>query len=133
MAQADVHPSIDVVFRVGVTLILVIREVHLWSQRINPAPDDVRAHSFIHEQVAYMGTVLFGRYVHVDLVPQDLEKGSSASGDYLMQGLGYLLWLSPPHLLIHQETTHKVIPCLVVKIVCEQLSHLPGIKYKETI
>lgn len=72
VAQADIHPSVNVVFRMGVTLILVIGEVHLWSQRINPAPDDVRAHSFVHLQVAYMGTVLFCRYVHMDLVPEDL-------------------------------------------------------------
>lgn len=48
VAKANIHPSVNVVFRMGVTLILVISEVHLWSQRINPAPDDVRAHSFIH-------------------------------------------------------------------------------------
>lgn len=72
MAKAHVHPSVNIVFRVGVTLVLVISEVHLWSERINPAPDDVRAHSFVHQQVAYMSTILFCCYMHVDLVPQDL-------------------------------------------------------------
>lgn len=70
--KAHIHPSVNVVFRVGVTLVLVISEVHLWSERINPAPDDVRAHSFIHQQVAYMSTIVFCCYMHMDLVPQDL-------------------------------------------------------------
>lgn len=48
VTKANIHPPVNVVFRMGVTLILVISEVHLWSQRINPASDDVRAHSFIH-------------------------------------------------------------------------------------
>lgn len=72
VAEAHIHPSVNVVFRVGVTLVLVISEVHLWSERINPAPDDVRAHSFVHQQVAYMSTILFCCYMHMDLVPQDL-------------------------------------------------------------
>lgn len=48
LAKANIDSSVNVVFRMGITLILVISEVHLWSQRINPAPDDVRAYSFIH-------------------------------------------------------------------------------------
>lgn len=72
MAKAHIHPSVNIVFGVGVTLVLVISEVHLWSERINPAPDDVRAHSFVHQQVAYMSTIFFCCYMHMDLVPQDL-------------------------------------------------------------
>lgn len=72
VAKAHIHPSVNVVFGVSVTLVLVISEVHLRSERINPAPDDVRAHSFVHQQVANMSTILFRRYMHMDLVPQDL-------------------------------------------------------------
>lgn len=72
MAKAHIHPSVNVVFRVGVALALVIGEVHLRSERINPAPDDVRAHSSVHQQVADVSTIVFCRYMHVDLVPQHL-------------------------------------------------------------
>lgn len=102
VTKANIHPPVNVVFGMGVTLVLIISEVHLRSQRINPASDDVRAHSFVHQQVAYMSTILFCRYMHVDLVPQDLETGQDVSECSLMQGDRILHPSHPsPYLLIH--------------------------------
>ena len=57
MAQADSRAPIDVVARVCADSSLLVREVGLGGEGVNPSPHKVGRHRIIHEQVGYADTV----------------------------------------------------------------------------
>lgn len=73
VAQADSRASVDVVARVGAALPLLVCEVGLGGDRVDPPPHNIRRHRIIHEEVGHAGAVAVPGDVHVDLVAQNLE------------------------------------------------------------
>ena len=74
LAQADSGPSVDVVARERAAPSLLVCEVSLRGERVDPPPHQVRRHRVIHEQVGHSNTVTILGDMHVYLVSQDLKQ-----------------------------------------------------------
>lgn len=72
VAQADSGPSVDVVAGIRAAPPLLVGEVGLWSDRVDPPPYQVRRHRVVHEKVGHSDAVTVFGDVHVYLVPQNL-------------------------------------------------------------
>lgn len=74
VAQADSGPSVDVVAGIRAAPPLLVSEVGLWSDRVDPPPYEVRRHRVVHEQIGHSDAVTVFGDVHVYLVPQNLTE-----------------------------------------------------------
>lgn len=73
VAQADAGPPVDVVARIGAAESLLVCEVGLGREGIDPPSHEIRRHRVIHEQVRHSDTVTILSDVHVNLVTQNLN------------------------------------------------------------
>lgn len=86
VAQADSGPSVDVVARIRAAPSLLVDEVGLGGERVDPPPHEVRRHRIIHEKVGHSDTVTILGGVHVYLVAQNLNRNK------MSYGLGCTKW-----------------------------------------
>ena len=68
VAQADSGSSVDVVARIRAASSLLVDEVGLGGERVDPPPHEVRRHRVIHEKVGHSDAVTVLGDVHVYLV-----------------------------------------------------------------
>lgn len=75
VAQADSGPSVDVMARVCAAPPLLVSEVGLWGDWVDPPPHKVRRHRVVHEEVGHADAVTIFGNMHVYLVTQNLTEG----------------------------------------------------------
>ncbi len=80
VAQADSRPSVDVVARIRAAPSLLVNEVGLGGERVDPPPHEVRRHRVIHEEVGHSDTVTVLGGMHVYLVSQNLNRNKMSYG-----------------------------------------------------
>ncbi|TNN53626.1 hypothetical protein EYF80_036200 [Liparis tanakae] len=68
LAQADSGPSVDVVARIRAAPPLLVDEVRLGGERVDPPPHEVRRHRVVHEEVGHADAVT----VLVEVVGEEL-------------------------------------------------------------
>lgn len=73
VAQTDSGASVDIVARVRAALSLLVREVGLRGDRVDPPPHNIRRHRIIHEEVGHPDAVAVWGDMHVYLVAQNLK------------------------------------------------------------
>lgn len=73
LAQTDSGPSVDVVARVRAALSLLVCEVGLRGDRVDPPPHNIRRHRIVHEEVGHTDAVAISGDMHVYLVAQNLK------------------------------------------------------------
>ena len=72
--QADLGAPIDVMAGVGTPLPLLVCEVRLGGEGIDPAAYHVRGDGVVHLQVGHACSIAILCYIQVDLVAQNLER-----------------------------------------------------------
>lgn len=128
MAQADPGPSVDVVAGKRAASSLLVDEVSLGGERVDPPPHEVRRHRVVHEEVGHSDPVTILGGMHVYLVAQNLKQELRINA--LKQNMIQISQGIMPYLFIDQHPSDKVISSLVVEIVSEELSDL---KMRKTI
>ena len=103
VAQTDSGASVDVVARIRTAPSLLVDEVGLRGERIDPSPHQVRRHRVIHEKVGYSDTVAILCDMHVYLVAQDLKQYK----------IYYGLWCANLHLWTRFHISIKITCCVV--------------------
>lgn len=74
VSQADSGAPVHVVTRVSAATPLLVREVRLGREGIEPTAHKVRRHRVVHQQVGYTDTVAIFSDMDVDLIAEDLQR-----------------------------------------------------------